>query len=174
MKLFAMLLTVSLLTLTNNIHAQETEKSQAEYDKEVAESLQEMTTQLQNISNDIIKYMNAMNKALEETMPQMTEDVGKIISSMKPLADTMQKNVDNFTKEINEQLDVYELENDPDYPEVAPAKPALAIDDISTPSASPSIFEPQDLSSAIDKELAQFQATPTPQRKIKLFLSSVE
>ena len=180
MKVFMSALLCSVLLSVPTIAADEQntleteEHSQAYYDQQVTESMKELTSQLQLMSGEIIKYMNAVNKAINESVPQMSEDMGKMISSMKPLAETMQKNVENFAKEINTQLDLPEDEALSFEP--APVRPELASEAIKAPEE---VIVPtrEDLSAEIDDELAQFTPPPppsAPRAKIKLFPSTVE
>lgn len=160
MKIFSIVFAL-FLGLSTQVKAEDTDsKNQEYYDKQVAENLQLITAELQSATNEMIKYINAMNKALNESMPQISENMGKIIASMRPLAETMQKNTDAFTKEIQEQLENQERTN------------IVAPEDVIIP-------EDFDISEEIDKELATLHTESQnlktePQKKIKLFSSSVE
>ena len=152
---FLMALWVFLMMTTSAFATEET-KDQEYYDKQVTQSLQAMTSDLQAATEEMIKYMNAMNKALNESMPQVRENIAKIIASMRPLAETMQKSINDFDQEIEKQLDTPNTETLKAPEEVVIPEP-----------------ETLDISTAIDEELVQFE-TKVPQKKIKLFPSSVE
>lgn len=162
MKKFASVLTLSCL-LACPAMAEE-EHSQEYYDQQVAESMKALTSQLQLMSGEMVKYMNAVNKALNESIPQMSEDMVKVIATMKPLAENMQKNIDTFAEQVNQELEAESSVNDNI---VAPEK--VVITEIS--------IDDPDLSQKINEELAQFEpplSQETKHPKIKLFPSSIE
>jgi hypothetical protein len=141
----------------------EEEHSQEYYDQQVAEGMKAMTAQLQLMSGEMVKYMNAVNKALNESVPQMSDDMVKVLSTMKPLAENMQKNIDNFAQQVNQELNT---ETNTEEKIVAPEKVVV-----------PEITTDDHLSEKIDEELAQFEAPrlqEPQQNKIKLFPSSIE
>ena len=182
MKNLAWLLICSLLC-TTPAWAEEAEKTEEakkvetttteefdDYDKQFEESMKEMTAQLQTMTSELVKYMNTLNKSLNATMPQMTNSMHQVISSMKPVAETMQKNMDSFVKELNQQLDVPNVSAGTEQSDF-PASDVLSPEHVVLPEA-----ESEDITPAIDKELADFAPpiSDLPQRKIKLFSSTVE
>ncbi|MBR1605091.1 MAG: hypothetical protein IJ660_03165 [Alphaproteobacteria bacterium] len=169
MKNLALILTFSLITIAST-QAEETSIKTDDYDKQFEENMKEMTTQLQSMTAELIKYMDTLNKNLDTTMPQMTKSMSQVISAMKPVATTMQKNMDNFVKELNQQLDIPTETNiahptDNQTPKIsAPEKIVLPEEELEA------------INLEIDKELADFAppASDLPQKKIKLFPSTVE
>ena len=160
MKILNLVLMGSLLCAVS-AQAEDDVKTQADYDKEVAESLQKMTSELQMKTDELVKYMSAVNKALNETMPQFSNSMGKLISSMKPIAETMQQNLDHFAEEVNLQLDEEANEGENDTPPL-PQQISESEDEV--------ISEMENVSSEIEAELAQFEDFPSARpAKIKLF-----
>ena len=174
MKIFQAVALSSVLLAATNVWAEEEPvKSQEYYDQELTGNLQEMTAQLQAFSDEFVKYMNAMNKALNATMPQLSQDMGKALASIKPVAETMQKNAENFAQEVNAQLGEFSEPTEKENLTIGGVRPELASETITNPE-NVIIPEPaltDEVSSAIDAELSQFKQQP---RKIKLFPSSVE
>ncbi|MBQ8464988.1 MAG: hypothetical protein IJ545_03155 [Alphaproteobacteria bacterium] len=173
MKLFNSVLFCVLLLSSVAVRAEE-EKSQEYYDKQVEENMKQITSQLKQMSSEMTKYMNAMNKYMNESMPELSENMSKFMSSVKPLTETMQKNMQAFADQVNAEIEAAEKNKDNSEKLVpAPVKTELASSEIIAPE-DVQIAEPQaqELDSAIDAELAQFhQEQPS---KIKLFPSSVE
>ena len=175
MKILHVVLAGSFMFSALSVRAEETEaKSQEYYDQQVAENMKEITSQLQTMSNEMTKYMNAMNKYMNESIPELSNDMGKMLSSIRPLAETMQKNMQAFTDQINAELDA--AQKDKTTTEVLviePVKPELASSEIIAPEdvKIPDAVS-EDINDAIDEELAQLN-TDKP-AKIKLFPSSVE
>ena len=166
MKKFGIVLVAFLFTVP--AMAEEQEHSQEYYDQQVAENMQELTSQVQQMSDTLVKYMTALNKVLGQSLPQMNENLIKAMSSMQPVAQTMQKNIEEFEKQLNAQTETLENEEN-DYPHPAGVKPQLA-------SASQVEETDENINAAIDEELAQFEVAhpKEPHYKIKLFQSSVE
>lgn len=175
MKILHVILAGSFMFSALPVCAEDTEeKSQEYYDQQIEENMKQITAQMQTMSSEMTKYMNAMTKYMNESMPKVSNDMGKMFSSIRPLAETMQKNMQAFTDQINAELDA--AQKDKTTTEVLviePVKPELASSEIIAPE-DVKIPEPPttELDSAIDAELAQFnQENPV---KIKLFPSSVE
>jgi hypothetical protein len=126
------------------------------------DNMKAMTVQLKQMSDELVKFMNAMNKSLDETMPQLSKDMSNVISAMKPVADNLQKNIDNFNQEISASLGDFAKPTDKQDTIVNPEE--IVVQEVA----------PQDITAEIDKELAQFELSSTPQGRIKLFPSSVE
>lgn len=135
------------------------------YDQQMAENMQELTSQVQQMSDTLVKYMTALNKVLGESLPQMNENLVKVMSSMQPIAQTMQQNIEEFEKQLDAQPDFQNLQNNTQF---------IAPESVVVPEIQ---MENTDISRAIDEELAQFEVNhPVDLKpaKIKLFPSSVE
>ena len=136
-------------------------KTQADYDREVEESLKALTEDLQNTSVEMVKYLNAFNKALSESVPQLSQNMTQVLAAIRPIAETMQKNVDDFAKEIDQQMEI----SDDD---------AVTPQAINTETAKMSVPAPEDISAQIDAELIALKEPVQESAKIKLFPSTVE
>lgn len=175
MKIFNSVLLGVLLLSSASVKAEE-EKSQEYYDQQIEENMKQITAQMQAMSSEMTKYMNAMTKYMNESMPKVSEDMSKFISSVKPLAEAMQKNMQTFAEQVNTEIDAAQKnQTNTEILVITPVKQELASQSITAPE-DVQIPEPQtsesELDSAIDAELAQFnQEKPA---KIKLFPSSVE
>ena len=140
-------------------------KTQADYDREVEESLKALTEDLQNTSVEMVKYLNAFNKALSESVPQLSQNMTQVLAAIRPIAETMQKNVDDFAKEIDKQMEISEENNQ--------AETDAKTQPLVVETQEIIVSAPEDISAKIDAEMAQFE-TPREPVKIKLFPSTVE
>ena len=170
--MFKYALLLSALMTVTPVFAQETteNKTQADYDREVGDAFKTLTENLQNTSIEVIKYMNALNKALSESVPQLSQNVSQLVSSVRPIAETMQKNVDDFASEMDKQISDFEgisSEETDNYPE----PPQANISQVNEPQENT-------LFAQIDAEIKRIQEQPVPPVsepvKIKLFPSTVE
>lgn len=156
-------------------------KNQEYYDRQVAESMQAMTNELQNMTGEMVKYMNAFNKAVGESMPQLSQNMSEALKSMRPVAENMQKTAEDFAKNINAQLQTAAPATPKSENTYKPEaiKPVLAIDDDNHIRSDNNAVQNNhsELNAAIDEELQILQqnhTAQTPQAKIKLFPSSIE
>ena len=162
MKRFSIFLILGLL-YSYNLKADDN-TSQEYYEKQITDSMEAFSSQLQIMTDEMIKYMNALNKAIDESVPQMSSNLVKIISSMKPLAENMQKNVNDFAQQINKELDGTQLDNNV----------SNTSEPISVPNAE--VLDETTME-AIDVELANFEQSQEKEKispKIKLFSTSVD
>lgn len=162
MKRFSIFLILGLL-YSYNLKADDN-TSQEYYEKQIADSMETFSSQLQVMTDEMVKYMNALNKAIDESVPQMSSNLVKIISSMKPLADNMQKNINDFAKQINQELEASQLDTSTNKPNEQRVISSTEVLDDTTLEA-------------IDVELANFEQPQTKEKispKIKLFSTSVD
>ena len=134
-------------------------KNQEYYDQQVAESMQMMTYELQNMTEEMIKYMNAVSKSINESVPLISKNMSDVISAMKPIAENMQKNAQSFANEVGKQLNSSSVNTQTE---------------IKT-----NTDDKKEIDNAIDIELSSFKndeikTDEEVNQKIKLFPTSIE
>ena len=153
-------MTFSILFNATMVQAEDNQiKSQEYYDKQVAESMQMMTSELQNMTEEMIKYMNAVSKTINESVPLISKNMSDVISAMKPIAENMQKNAQSFADEVGKQLNSSSISTQTEI--------------------KASTDDKKEIDDAIDMELSSFKndeikTDEEVNHKIKLFPTSIE
>lgn len=153
-------MTFSILFNVTTVQAEDNQiKSQEYYDKQVAESMQMMTSELQNMTEEMIKYMNAVSKTINESVPLISKNMSDVISAMKPITENMQKNAQLFADEVGKQLNSSSISTQTEI--------------------KASTDDKKEIDDAIDMELSSFKndeikTDEEVNHKIKLFPTSIE